>query len=401
MHTTSAPSRTFALVAIMFILAIPSRAQPSEKILYSFTNSGDGGYPQGGLIIDSKGNLYGTTSGGGTSQSGTVFQLSPGSNGTWAETVIYSFGFGPTDGSGPYGGLVIDSNGNLYGATRFGGASFRGTVYELSPGANGIWNERVLYSFTGGADGGSPYDTNLTIDNAGNLYGTTVNGGTYQFGVVFELVAGANGTFTEKVLHAFTGGDDGANPYNSSVVIDSAGKLYGIAREGEHDYGLVFELAPQPDGTWSEKVIYAFSGAGGEANPLGGLLLDSVGRLYGVAYDAFELVPESNGITHKTLHTFSGAPDGAYPESALIADKTGNLYGTSNDGGDHYGTVFELMAGPNGNWTERVLHRFSSSGGDGMFPTFAPLVIDASGNLYGVTPTGGASNFGVVFEVTP
>lgn len=398
-------AKGFVMVTITMILTISGWAQATEKILYSFTGLSDGGLPQSGLILDSKGNLYGTTSSGGTGitcHCGTVFELSPGSNGTWTESVLYSFSSYAGDGGGPFGGLVFDSKGNLYGVTLYGGASSQGTVYELSPGANGTWSEQVLYSFTGGNDGRSPNSSSLTIDSAGNLYGTTLTGGAYQFGVVFELVAGSNGTWTQKVLHTFTGGDDGATPYANSLVLDGAGSVYGIARSGgAHDYGVVFGLTPQSDGTWSEKVIYAFTGVGGESGPIG-LLRDKAGNLYGAAIDVFELIQGQDGTrTRRVLHTFTGAPDGAFPGSGLISDKAGNLYGTTSNGGVHHGTVFELLPGPGGIWNERILHRFSGSGGDGVFPTFPSLAIDASGNLYGTTESGGASNVGVVYEVTP
>ena len=316
--------------------------------------------------------------------------------------MLYSFSSGSSDGSGPFGGLVFDSKGNLYGTTVAGGEFSQGIIYELSPAANGTWSESIIYSFSGGANAGSPNNNHLTVDSAGNLYGTAL-GGSYAAGVVFELVAGTNGTWTEKVLHTFTGDDDGGNPYASSLVLDGAGGLYGITRDGgAHDYGVVFGLMPQSDGTWSEKVVYAFTAADGESGPISGLLLDGKGSLYGAAYDVFELVPGLNGTwTHKTLHTFPGPPDGAFPQAAPIIDKAGILYGTTYDGGAHYGTVYELIPGANGNWNERVLHRFSNSGGDGAFPTFGSLTMDASGNLYGTTASGGTSKAGVVFEVTP
>jgi uncharacterized repeat protein (TIGR03803 family) len=406
MHTRTryAVSKAFVLVAIAVTLTGSGWAQATEKILYSFTGSADGGYPQSGLVADSKGNLYGTTSQGGSGaycHCGTIFELIPGANGTWTESVLHSFGASSTDGTSPFSQPVFDSKGNLYGTTSFGGANFQGTVYELSP-ANGGWIESVLYTFTGGADGGSIDTSRLTIDRSGNLYGVTNSGGVFGFGVVFELSPGSNGTWTEKVLHSFTGGDDGGNPYASSVVLDSSGSLYGTARGGgAHDYGVVFGLTPQSNGTWSEKVIYDFPGGAVGADPIGGLLLDSSGKLYGAAFDVFELVPGSNGMrTKKMLHSFTGTPDGAFPEAALISDKAGNLYGTTNSGGAHNGTVFELMPGPNGNWNERVLHRFSG-GTDGVSPNWSSLAMDAGGNLYGTTQTGGASNVGVVFEVTP
>jgi hypothetical protein len=408
MHTNlgSLVPKMLTAAAIALILSIPGWTQASEKILYSFTGSTDGSSPQSGLAIDSEGNLFGTTAGGGSGAScpcGTVFELSPGLNGTWTESVIHSFDNGPTDANNPFSQPVFDSKGNLFGTALFGGANFQGGVYELSPQANGIWSETLVYSFTGGADGGSPYSSRLTLDTAGSIYGTTAGGGIYGSGVVFELVAGANGNFTEKVLHSFTGDSDGGNPYASSLVFDGSGNLYGIARGGgAHDYGVVFVLMPQSDGTWSEKVVYAFTGADGDANPVGGLFLDNKGRAYGAASDVFELVLGGGGIWSKNnLHNFTGTPDGAFPEAALISDRAGNLYGTTNSGGAHFGTVFELFPGAGGKWNERILHRFLDNGTDGLFPNWSPLAIDASGNLYGTTPSGGTKNAGIVFEVTP
>ncbi len=399
-------TKGFMMVTITMILTMFGWAQSTEKILYTFTNSGDGGYPQSGLIVDSKGNLYGTTAGGGTGtycHCGTVFELNPGSTGIWTESVLYSFSSSASDGSNPFSTLVFDSKGNLFGTTQSGGTSFQGTVYEISPGTNGKWSESVLYSFTGGADGGIPFTSRLTVDSAGNLYGVANAGGAYGFGVVFELIAGANGTWMEKVLHSFTGGDDGAYPYADSLVLDGSGGLYGIVRNGgPHDYGIVFGLTPQSNGTWSEKVIYAFTGTDGQAGPSGGLLLDGLGNMYGVAEEVFELIPMPNGTrTKKTLHTFTGTPDGAFPQATLITDIAGNLYGTTDSGGAHSGTVFELVPGSGGVWNARVLHRFSAGGGDGIFPNWSSLAMDAAGNLYGTTQTGGASNVGVVYEVTP
>jgi uncharacterized repeat protein (TIGR03803 family) len=408
MHTNlgSAVSKTLATVAIAAILAVPGWSQGTEKILYNFTNLADGGYPHSGLTIDSKGDLYGTTSNGGSGAycpCGTVFELSPGSKGTWTESTLYSFGSSFTDGNDPSSALIFDPKGNLYGMTMFGGASFQGTVYELSPGSTGTWTENILYSFTGGADGGSANGSRLSIDSAGNLYGVTSAGGVYGFGVAFELIAGTNGTWSEKVLHSFTGGEDGAEPYESSLELAGKGSIYGIAASGgAHDYGLVFGLTQLPDGSWSEKTIYAFTGSTGETFPISGLHLDGSGNLYGAANDVFELIHQSDGVWSKrTLHTFPGPPDGEGPQSPPVSDKSGNLYGTTYAGGSHYGTVYELMPGAGGTWDERVLYRFSGSGGDGTFPTIGPLSIDSTGNLYGTTQSGGASKAGIVYEITP
>ncbi len=392
------------LVASAIVMTSLGAAAQTEKILYAFTGGSDGGRPQCGLILDGKGNLYGTTQEGGVNSAGTVFELTPNTNGTWKEQVLYSFtGFnGSGDGYFPAGGLVFDTKGNLYGTTSGGGTSFQGTVYELSPGSNGTWTEKVLYSFAGGSDGTSPQGGALVIDAAGNLFGTTVAGGVNGNGTVFELVAGANGSWSEKVIHSFTGGDDGYLPFDSSLILDSAGSVYGSTTGGgTHDYGVVFRLTKGANGLWTEKVLYAFNGAGGVTGPIGGLVFDRHGNIYGTAFDVFELSPSNGAFTEKDLHFFSGGSDGAFPESGVVFDGSGNLYGTTNTGGNHRGTVFELSPSSSSGWTEKILHRFSPSGGDGVFPLAAPLVIDATGHLYGTTNSGGASNAGVVFEVTP
>jgi uncharacterized repeat protein (TIGR03803 family) len=396
--------KSLSLAVMALTLTAAAWAQ-TETIAYSFTGGSDGGYPQGGLVVDSKGNLYGTTESGGSSSGGTVFELTPNSSGGWTEQVLYSFtGFmGTGDGDLPFAGLVLDSKGNLYGTTLSGGTSFNGTVFELSPGSNGTWTEKVLYNFTGGADGGSPQQSTLTLDSSGNLYGTTVSGGAYGEGSVYELTEGKSGTWTQKILHSFTGGNDGYLPFGSSLIFDGAGNLYGSTTGGgTHDYGVIFKLTPGTGGAWTEKVLYSFTGVGGVTGPLGSLLFDSKGNIYGTGFDVFELSPGSNGIfTEKDLHFFSGDPDGAYPESGVISDSKGNLYGTTNTGGAHRGTVYELSPGSNGSWTEKVLHRFSATGGDAVYPYLAPLVMDAQGHLYGTTSAGGSSNFGAVYEVTP
>jgi uncharacterized repeat protein (TIGR03803 family) len=272
----------------------------------------------------------------------------------------------------------------------------------LSPGSNGTWAETILYAFGGGSEGADPF-WGVALDSSGNMYGTTQDTGSSSFGNVYELVPASSGTWAENVLHSFTGGNDGATPW-TTVTLDGAGSVYGVTGGGgAHDYGVVFKLTPGSNGIWTEKVLFAFSGGGPGSAPYGGLVLDGAGNLYGVSnYSVFELTPGSNGAwTQKLLYSFSGGSDGAYPLAPLIFDKSGNLYGTTNTGGHHLGTVFELSLGSNGVWTEKVLHRFSPSGGDGVNPNAARLVLDIKGNLYGTTQLGGASNRGVVFEVTP
>jgi uncharacterized repeat protein (TIGR03803 family) len=357
--------------------------------------------------MDSSGNLYGTTFGGGASGYGTVFELSPAASGTWTEKFLYSFKGGSYDGLFPFAGLIMDSSGNLYGTTQGGGASGWGTVFELSP--RGTWNETILYSFSGGNDGATPA-AGLIMDSNGNLYGTTVEGGASRNGTVFELSppTTADGPWNETVLHAFKGGNDGAAPY-AGLIMDSSGNLYGTTGGGgASGWGTVFELSPPTFGPlsrpWNETVLYAFKGGNDGVDPLGGLIMDSQGNLYGTTSGGralgygtvFELIqiPGVPGAWNETiLYAFSGGNDGANPGAGLVMAQ-GNLYGTTAGGGaSGYGTVFELTSRPG--WTETVLHAFS--GGDGATPN-AGLTTDSKGYFYGTTFGGGPTvSAGTVF----
>jgi len=383
----------------------------TEKVLYSFTKGLDGGFPYGGLVSDGKGNYYGTTFLGGTTNAGVVFELSPTTTGSWAEKVIYNFaGYSNmADGLQPTSPLIFDAKGNIYGVTEGGGlispsSGGAGTVFELSPNTDGTWTEKVLYTFAGGTDAAAPYGEGILFDNAGNIYGTTYVGGAYGYGAVYELVAGSNGTWTEKVIYSFRGLNDGATPYGSTLILDAAGNLYGVASgAGAHDYGVVYELVHSASGTWTQRVLHAFTGGDDGASPTGNLLFDSAGNLYGTTtFTAYELVRGPSGTwTEKTLHRFAGGTDGATALAGLVFDKAGNLYGTTANGGVHRGTVYELSPDATGTWTERILHRFASNGVDGYGPQLATLVIDATGNAFGVTSSGGRSNGGVIFEIHP
>lgn len=402
-QTCAVISRVLTAAAIVVTLAMGAWAQ-TETILHTFTNGSDGGSPYAGLAIDSKGNLYGTAQLGGSASAGAVFEISPSSNGTWTENVIYNFtGFqGTGDGAYPTGGVTFDSKGNLYGTTAFGGLYGQGSVYELSPGSNGTWTEKVLYSFTGGSEGGGMFlAEGLVIDPSGNIYGAALGGGAYGFGVVFQLTPGSDGTWTETLLHTFTGQNDGEFPYGR-LLMDAQGHLYGTAAGGPHDYGVLYGLAPGSNGVWTEKNIYAFTGIGGLQWPISGLASDQAGNLYVAEYFALEkFTRNSNGtFTPTSVHQFTGGSDGADAESGLIFDKAGRIYGTTYSGGAHFGTVYQATPNANGSWTERVLHKFTG-GSDGQNPSFGALVMDASGNLYGATSGGGASGYGVVFQVKP
>ena len=389
-------------------------AATTEKVLHSF-NGTDGDAPSAALISDAAGNLYGTTFAGGTQGGGfgAVFELSPTNGGGWREKELYTFKNNGTDGLNPYARLIFDATGNLYGTTAYGGTYGSGTVFELSPTAGGVWTEKVLHSFGNGTDGVNPY-AGLIFDAAGNLYGTTYQGGTYGSGSVFELIRGNAGRWTEKVLHSFGNGADGAGSY-ASLIIDAAGNLYGTTFEGGAYiyYGTVFELMPVPGGGWTEMVLHSFSGADGgylEA----GLIFGAGGNLYGTteiggannAGTVFELTPTAGGgWTENVLYSFhNNGTDGFAPIAGLVLDAAGNLYGTTALGGTYdcagfgCGTVFELMPEAGGSWTEEVLHSFNPADGDGGSPE-ASLIFDAAGNLYGTTFGGGANRDGTVFEL--
>ena len=390
-----------ALIALAFTMVSGAGAQ-TETILHSFTAGADGGEPIGGLISDTEGNLYGATEIGGENSAGAIYEMTPSTSGTWTETVLYSFSFTSNQGIIPSSGLVFDKQGNLYGVAE-GGTSGAGVIYGLSPGLNGVWTETAIYNFSNGTDGSSGFLAGLAVDASGNLYGTTQNGGAYGYGTVFVLVRGTNGSWSKKILHSFSYNDDGGEPFAENLVLDTAGNVYGTTLDGgAHDYGVVFELIRGSSGSWSEKVLHSFTGGADGSGPEGGLTLDAAGNLYGCSsYSVFQLVPTSSGEwTENILHTFTGGTDGSGPDSAPTFDKAGNLFGTTNAGGKHRGTVFELTHQANGTWTERILHRFAETGGDGTFPFYTELVIDSKGNLYG-TAGGGTSNDGVVFEVTP
>jgi uncharacterized repeat protein (TIGR03803 family) len=337
------------------------------------------GYTYAGLALDSSGNLYGTTFDGGAYGEGTVFELSRGSNGKWTERVLHDFE-GGNDGEAPYASPIFDTAGNLYGTTRYGGASGNGTVFELTPESNGKWAERVLYQFMGGKDGSQPW-SGLILDATGNLYGTTSGGGNSSdcayssCGVVFEVTRTSSGDWKEQVLHAFNG-KDGGGPL-ASLVFDGRGNLYGTTEWDSVDSGgTVFELTRKSNGGRTERVLHRFSRGSDGGNPEAGVIVTATGHLYGTTFwggnfgfgygVVFELTHTSSGRwTEQVLHDFNYV-DGANPLAGLILDSAGNLYGTTPFGGmGENGTVFKLTHDSKGKWTERVLHQFDFSTGGG------------------------------------
>jgi uncharacterized repeat protein (TIGR03803 family) len=385
-------SATLALavlvVTAIFVFAVPSVQAQTFKTLYTFGGTTDGGYPNA-LVRDAAGNLYGTTISGGVgactdgdlSGCGVVFKVTPAGK----EIVLYSF-TGGADGAAPQRGLQLDANGNLYGTTPSGGAYGFGTVFKVDQ--NG--NETVLYSFTGGADGGNPY-SGLVRDAQGNLYGVAGP-------VVFTLDEKGN----ETVLYTFTGGADGSP--NGRLLRDANGNLYGTtAGGGTYGFGKVFKL----DTSGKEHVLYSFCPQGGictdGAVPFAGVIQDTAGNLYGTTSQGgtagwgtvFEL---NTSGKQKVLHSFTYG-DGALPSFGVIRDTNGNLYGTTVYGGIQKktctlgcGVIFKVTKAGK----ESTLYSFTFA--DGANPE-ASVIRDAKGNLYGTTVMGHA--FGTVFKLTP
>jgi uncharacterized repeat protein (TIGR03803 family) len=406
----------FTVVFGMVSTTAPLFGASKEKVLNRF-NGRDGESPGGSVIFDSAGNLYGTTVHGGASGVGNVYELSPQANGSWKEKVLHTFD--GADGDYPESSLIFDSAGNLYGTAAVGGAYGDGTVFELSPNADGSWKLTTLYSFGGKSDDGGAPMASLIFDVAGNLYGTTSGGGAYRGdGTVFEL-SPAGGSWTETVLYSFNG-KDGESP-ESSLIFDAAGNLYGTTYSGGgFSAGVVFELSPGANGKWTETVLHRFAGQSG-AGPYAALISDASGNLYGTTVGGgtygvgtvFELSLATHGTwKEKVLHNFqNNGKDGIRPYGGVIFDKAGSLFGTTLNGGSvggcaqlACGTAFELSSGTNGNWTEKILYRFIF-GTDGLEPS-AGLVFGPTGNLYGTTGTGGSGcgshvHCGTVFEITP
>lgn len=400
---------------------------PGETVLYRFAGgTADTELPQGKLLMDpATCNLYGTSLYGGAHKNGVVFEIYI-SGSVWSEKLLYSFGASSTDGVGPVGGLVMDSNGNLFGTTvnggTFGAANGGfGTVFELSPSGS-TWTENVIYNFGSGTfnpldDGRFPYDyEGLIMDPSGNLYGTTAAGGLKGEGIAFELSpTGSTGSpWTESVLYNFLEFTTDGYEVRDGLIKDSQGNLYGTARSGGTDgNGIVFELSP--GSPWTETVLYNFAGGTGDGGfPRGSLVLDQVGNLYGTTNlrgatnsgTVFELSP-GTPWTEKVLYSFGDTGvDGENPFAGLVMDSSGDLYGTTESGNSKsvWGTVFELAPPTSSSslWTENTLHSFGNivDDGDGAYPNIGDLIIDSVGNLYGTTNEGGIG-YGTVYKVVP
>jgi uncharacterized repeat protein (TIGR03803 family) len=339
----------------------------TETVIHAF-NGNDGAFPSSSPVFDPQGSLYGSTycDADYCYHAGFVYELAPNPDGTWTESVLHKFS-APWDGGEPQE-LVLNNAGDLYGDAYSGGLNNTGTVFSLNRASG--WQERLLHSFgqLNGSDGTNPTGASA-LDADGNFYGTTQAGGAYNSGVVFKLTKMAGLFWQETLLYEFTGHADGNFP--NGVIFGPDGSLYGTTQAGGYlgtgvcgfsrGCGTVFKLTSNPDGTWTETVLYAFQ----------------------------------------------GAADGSTPLREITFDKAGNLYGTTSGGGGRSsacsiygcGTVFELIPSSEGQWTKKTLHSFTG-GSDGWGP-FSTLVVDNAGSIYGTTELGGLYNGGVAWEITP
>lgn len=331
----------------VFMLAADSVPRWKETILHTFAFGDVNGYWPYGVVLDSAGNLYGAAGAGGTYEGGTVFEMTPGEDG-WTFQVLYNFCTQPEcgDGSGPEAPLLYSKTGNLYGTAT--------DLFELVPGDGG-WSESVLYQFClleNCTDGVAPRSA-LIFDDKGNLYGTTTSGGDYIYdGAVYKLRHMPDGSWKESVLHSFGGTHDGITPGLGSLAMDKEGNLYGTTVTGRDNSGIVYRLTRQPNGHWKEKILHKFQGGKGGWSPDGGVVLDAAGNLYGTTQNGgtrcdcgviYELSPNPDDTwTYKVLHRFIGY-DGVFPMTSMVFDDHGNLYGTTQYGGPGGGgVVFEL-----------------------------------------------------------
>jgi uncharacterized repeat protein (TIGR03803 family) len=408
---TSHPAKQLVwlrLLGTVLMFASFAHSQDLEQVVTRFTMPN----PKGGLIIDANGVLYGAVH-SFTSPHGNVYELRHLADGRWIRTTLYSF-TGGTDGAYPNGNLILGQDGKLYGTTTWGGATGNGVVFELTPTAAPPWTENVIYSFTNFPDG-SGVSAGLIADAAGNFYGTTAFGGVGH-GTIFRLKHNPDGTWTESVLYRFTGGTDGNGPQDG-LAIDSAGNIFGTTEVGGvQNSGTLYELSPGANDTWNFRVLHTFCEQTNCTDGQGpmGVTVDDQGNLYGTT-NAGGIVPcsawsfgcgvayqyalgQNGAATFQILHTFcspGSCLDGARPATPVTLDKAGTLYGTTSVGGNaNQGTIFKLSHPVGSPWVLDSLYSFCAIPQcvDGLNPT-GPLTIDAAGNLFGPA-------YNLIFELT-
>ena len=417
------------ILSIGMAMAVSAQAEPDFSTIYEFPGGAHGINPEAGVIFGPDGSLFGTTDSDGIAYGGVVFQLLPpqGAGHSWVERILKRF---PdlAQGGLPLG-ITRTSAGVLYGVTLDGGgtANGRGTAFSLTPTADPtIWKFATLYRFAGSYDGSSPSGS-LLVDSTGVLSGTTILGGAGPgldgYGTAFSLTPPQTptGPWTETILHIFTSSPDGATP-DGTLLASGPSASVGITTTGgtgicsDLGCGTVFRLIRSKDG-WTERVIYQFEGGADGSVPVGRLIADATGSLYGVTADGG--LPGANGEyetgtvfrldqpsalgapwTKTILYEFQGVEDGELPDGGLTLDAHGTLYGTTEFGGALYrGTVFALTpAAPGQLWTKTILHNFGGGQGDGANPT-GPLKVNADGTIFGTTLSGGAADDGTVYRI--
>lgn len=326
--------------------------------LYVFTGGTDGGKPFGALVIGHDGNLYGVTEFGGTPtvNVGVVYKLQPSPTFCrtvicfWNETVLYTFG-GHSDGSYPEGRVLFDQAGNIYGITNDYETGQDGTVWELTPSGGG-WAKTILHTFAGPPTDGSLPTSGVITDSTGNLYGTTAAGGSTDNGTVFRLTPSGSG-WAENLLYSFQGRNDGDIVFAGLIFDDQSGNLYGASsNDGSIGGGAAFELTPSGSG-WTFNPLCSFPGVRGyEGGPRDSLTMDSAGNLYGTRVgnaapndygSVFKLTFVDGICSYHSLHDFTGRSDGGYPFGTVVLDSAGNIFGTASIGGANgMGVVFEI-----------------------------------------------------------
>jgi hypothetical protein len=405
------------ILAVALASMPPSSAHAAGKfkVLHNFGSGTDGSGPYGAPILDSQGNLYGVTGSGGTGKCsdygcGTVFELTPQTHGTWKEAILHSFTSG-SGGAGPWGSLVLDGSGNLYGTMPLG-TNYIGGVFELSPGSGG-WTYSVLYDVSSGPG--------LLMDDLSNLYGD-IGDGQYGNGAIGELSPSSNGwTYTQ--LYSYCAQDhcpDGlAEP--APPIWDGKGNLYGTTVEGgigrpacysSFGCGVIFKMTPNRDGTWAYHVLHRFASSSTDGQrPFAGLVMDTAGNFYGSTAlggvhnngTIFKFAFTDGHWKKTVLYDFPKHADGTNPGYQMVFDKAGALYGATGAGGladcggYECGVVFKLTPQKNGKWKYTVLHKFTAA--DGEYPY--GVIIDGKGNLFGTTQGFGKYHAGTAFEITP
>ncbi len=406
------------VISVLCLLAFTTSSQAQTfRVIYDFIGANDGGPPEAGLTLDRAGNLYGT--GWYINDKGyenySIFVLKHGSAG-WSSHVLYR-----APGT-IVSRVVFGPDGALYGNTESGGQNGLGTVFNLKPPMSTCtttlcpWTSNTLYNFQGWADGRDATG-DLTFDAQGNIVGTTEGNGNYppSDGTVFKLMH-SGGSWTEDVVYAFRGGNDGSNPF-AGVALDHDGNIYGSTFDGGaricpdgNGCGIVFEFI-YSEGQWTESVLHTFSNGMDGGYAAGGVIRDEAGNLYGTTIGlqtagpcpggtVFEMSPASNGWNFQTLHSFlENTSFLAGPWRSLTRDAGGNLYGTTaGDGLYGNGSVFKLTPS-NGNWIFTSLYDFT--GGSDGGGCYSNVTMDGNGNLYGTTSRGGAYGNGVAWEITP